>query len=197
MVDIMGRNRTLVFGVGINDSEYKTHYAEGGKFKYCSIYLTWRGMIKRCHDKKWHLNKPSYKGCSVCDEWLKFSNFKLWMDSQDWKGKELDKDLLVNGNKVYSPENCVFVNKLTNSFILDRSVNRGLLPIGVDFYFSSGKFRSQCSNPFTKKHEHLGYFACQHQAHLAWRKRKHELACQLADLQTDDRVAEALRTRYL
>lgn len=193
----MVRNRDLVFGVGINDSEHKTNYLEDGKVKYCSIYLTWRGMLKRCYDKNWHLNKPSYKGCLVCNEWLKFSNFKRWMESQDWKGKELDKDLLVNGNKVYSPENCTFVSKLTNSFILDRPAGRGLLPIGVDFYVSSGKFRSQCSNPFTKKHEHLGYFCCQTEAHIAWKKRKHELACQLADLQTDERVANALRSRYL
>lgn len=193
----MGRNRDLVFGAGINDSEHKTNYSEDGKVKYCSIYLTWRGMIKRCYDKKWHLNKPSYKGCLVCNEWLTFSNFKRWMQSQNWKGNELDKDLLVNGNKVYSPDTCTFVSKLTNSFILDRSAGRGVLPIGVDFYVSSGKFRSQCSNPFNKKHEHLGYFTCQDQAHQAWRSRKHELACQLADMQSDSRVAEALRKRYL
>lgn len=119
------------------------------------------------------------------------------MEVQSWQGKQLDKDLLVKGNKFYSPENCVFVDRVTNSFTIDRGANRGVWPLGVSFDKRDVKFRAQCSNPFTKKNENLGYFTCSDEAHQAWKKRKHELACQLADLQTDKRVAAALRTRYL
>jgi hypothetical protein len=118
------------------------------------------------------------------------------MELQCWQGKELDKDLLVKGNKVYSPSTCVLVSPLTNGFTLDCRASKGDWPIGVSFHKQHKRFGSRCQNPFTKRLEHLGYFNCPEQAHEAWRKRKHELACQLADLQTDERVAAALRTRY-
>ena len=66
----------------------------------------------------------------------------------------------------------------------------------VCFHKRVKKFSATIGNPFTKKQEHLGYFTCPNEAHQAWKKRKHELACQLADIQTDQRVAEALRIRY-
>lgn len=122
--------------------------------------------------------------------------FRAWMETQDWKGKHLDKDILFQGNKVYSANTCVFVDGVVNTFINDNAAARGEWPIGVHWFEQRQKFVSMCSNPFTKKLEHLGYFTCPQEAHQAWKARKHELACQLADLQADERVAEALRTRY-
>lgn len=118
------------------------------------------------------------------------------MERQQWKGMEIDKDLLFVGNKVYSAETCVFVDRVTNVFVIDRAADRGEWPLGVSFKKDIGKFSARCQNPFTKRRENLGYFKCPSEAHEAWRKRKHELACQLAELQTDARVAEALRNRY-
>ena len=140
---------------------------------------------------------PTYTGCSVCDEWLTFSNFKRWMEKQDWQGKCLDKDLLIPGNKVYSPDNCALVDAATNLFIGDNAASRGDFPIGVIFDKPTGRFLSRCRNPFTKKFENLGRFFTPEEANLAWRKRKHQLAVQLADLQADERVSKALKTRYL
>ena len=122
--------------------------------------------------------------------------FRAWMETQDWEGKQLDKDILFQGNKEYSPSTCVFVDGIVNNFLLDSAAIRGDWPIGVCWNERDQKFQSNCCNPFTKKREHLGLFHCPNQAHLAWKKRKHELACQLADVQTDERVAEALRARY-
>lgn len=62
--------------------------------------------------------------------------------------------------------------------------------IGVDL--CGGRFRARCSNPFIKAPEHLGYFDSEKDAHLAWRKRKGELAKILAGTQSDNRVAERL-----
>ena len=123
-------------------------------------------------------------------------NFRSWMETQDWKGKELDKDILFQGNKVYSPDTCVFVDKGVNLLLNSCAASRGEWPIGVHWNEQNQKFQSGCNNPFTRKREYLGYFNCPNQAHQAWKKRKYELACQLADIQTDERVAEALRTRY-
>ena len=186
----------LVCGVGVNDANYTVKPTVGGKRLRCPFYRTWCSMLMRCYDAKYQSAYPTYIGCSVCDEWLFFSNFKAWMEQQDWIDKELDKDLLVKGNKVYSPELCVFVDRVTNGFTVDSLASRGDWPIGVYFNNVKGKFHAHCSNPFTKKNENLGYFTCPEQANLAWRKRKHELACILASKQKDQRVADALRLRY-
>ena len=118
------------------------------------------------------------------------------MEKQDFEGKQLDKDLLFVGNKVYSPETCIFVSPMVNSFTLDSGAARGEWLIGVSWHKQTEKFVAHCSNPFTKKLEHLGLFTCEQQAHEAWLKRKNALAHELAAIQTDPRVAKALTERY-
>ena len=189
------KNR-LIHGVGINDADYTVESRINGKRVLCPYYITWRNMLERCYSEKCQKRRPTYKGCSVCPEWIYFMNFRKWMITQDWQGKALDKDLLVKGNKVYSPSTCVFVDSTTNNFTTDSGGSRGNYPLGVSFYKPSGKFKVQCRNPFTKEGEYLGLFTCQNEAHLVWKARKHELACQLADLQTDPRVVDALIRRY-
>ena len=196
--------KKLLYGVGINDADYVVQRKEtvgyvDGKQKLiwiCPFYKTWTNMIKRCYSIKTQNNQPTYIGCTVSDEWLTFSVFKKWMESQYWEGKQLDKDLLVEGNKVYSPETCVFVTRMVNNFTTDRGNDRGEFLIGVIWYKPIEKFISQCSNPFTKKKENLGYFTSEQEAHEAWTKRKLELAYELAAIQTDTRVAKALISRY-
>lgn len=119
------------------------------------------------------------------------------MAAQNWQGNHIDKDILVPGNNIYSPDFCVFVTRQVNSFILDRQAARGSSMLGVHWCESNKKFVSQCRDPFKKREEHLGYFKNEMDAHLAWKKRKHEHACKLAEQQDDPRVANALRTRYL
>lgn len=197
--------KKLVCGVGRNDSgqavvKYETTEVNGVQKQKavwrCPYYMAWGNMLKRCYSAKLQERYPSYRGCTVSEEWLLFSNFKSWMEKQQWEGSQLDKDLLFEGNKVYSPETCVFVSGVVNGFTTDSKASRGEWMIGVDWYKPAGKFRSKCSNPFTKKLEHLGYFATELEAHEAWRKRKLELAHELAAIQTDPRVAKALIDRY-
>ena len=189
------RNK-LIYSIGINDADYAVETKVDGKRVRCPYHRTWDSMLRRCYNGKCQERQPTYKGCTVYPDWLYFMNFRKWMMKQDWHGKHLDKDLLAVGNKVYSPDTCVFVDAMTNTFTIDCGRSRGDYLTGVCMDKRRGKFQAYCSNPFTKKQEHLGYFQCQHQAHLAWKARKHILACQLADLQTDPRVAAALRTRY-
>lgn len=118
------------------------------------------------------------------------------MERQDWEGNQLDKDIIEEGNKLYSPNTCAFVSRDLNYFLNGHGGSRGAYPIGVNQDKSTGRFRAQCRNPFTKRREVLGYFADPISAHQAWRSRKHELACQYADMQTDPRVAKALRLRF-
>ena len=197
--------KKLVIGVGINDADYAVQKYEtievNGLQKQkivwrCQYYRTWKSMLERCYSAKCQEKRPTYKGCSVSDEWLTFSSFKNWMETQDWEGKELDKDILVEGNKVYSADTCVFVTQMVNKFTTDSGTARGECLIGTHWHKQKEKFQSRCSNPFTKKNEHLGYFTCEQAAHNAWAKRKLELAHELSEIQTDPRVAKALIDRY-
>lgn len=189
--------KKMIYGVGFNDADYVVRPSINGERAICHFYKTWSDMMKRCYSDKWRVDNQSYIGCSVSPEWHSFMAFKVWMETQDWQGNELDKDLLFTGNKTYSPDVCVFVSSITNSFTVDARAARGEWPIGVYFNINFKKFHARCCNPFTKRQEHLGVFECPNEAHLAWRKRKHEVALQLAELQTDERVANALRLRYL
>ena len=195
----------LVCGVGINDADYVTQKWEtievDGKQKrnlvwVCPYYRVWNSMLQRCYSYKFQERNPTYKGCSVSEEWLTFSAFKCWMEKQDWEGKQLDKDILFEGSKVYSAETCVFVSSSVNLFTIDSGAARGECLIGVNWHKGAGKFVSRCRNPFTKKQEHLGYFTCELEAHQAWLERKLELAHLLAAEQTDERVSKALIDRY-
>lgn len=187
----------LIYGVAVNDADRPVWTKLNGKRVVCPFYSKWLGMLMRCHCPKLHLKRPTYVGCETTEEWLLFSNFERWMKTQDWVGKELDKDLLKAGNKLYSPDFCIFIPQELNSFTLDSRANRGEYPLGVYLDKESGRFKAQCNNPLIGRQENLGRFDTPEEAHLAWKKRKHELACIYADQQTDPRVAEALRTRYL
>lgn len=199
------KTKKLVHGVGINDADYVVRKNETNKVNgvrklrvvwRCPCYQTWVDMIARCYSARQQERRPSYKGCTVSAEWLTFSNFKSWMEKQDWEGKQLDKDILFEGNKIYSPETCVFVTRKVNMFTVDRGSDRGEWLIGVNWYKPLEKFQASCSNPFTKKRDHLGYFTYEQQAHNAWARRKLELARLLAAEQSDPRVAKALIDRY-
>lgn len=191
----------MVYGLGVNDADYPVSINAriGGKLKVlwrCNFYQTWAHMLDRCYSDKFQQRWPSYVGCAVAPEWHSFMGFRAWMIGQDYEGNQLDKDILIPGNKFYGPESCVFVPSHLNLFMTDHRAARGEWPIGVCLDKSVGKFMALCRNPATGKQENLGRFTDPADAHDAWRARKHEHACRYADMQTDPRIATALRTRY-
>lgn len=191
----------VIFGIGVNDATYKTTTTETfeGKRKrtwICPYYNVWRGMIRRCYYEQGRAKTESYLNTVVCEDWLLFSQFKDWMEQQSWEGKQLDKDLLVRGNKVYSPETCVFISKGLNLFLTERQKSRGDYLIGCHFENKIGKFKAVCSNPYKGKQETLGFFTSETEAHEAWLERKLQLAKLLAAEQDNQRVAKALIDRY-
>lgn len=201
----MTKNK-LIAGVGIMDADYSTRTCEyyvthdGNRKRKtvwrCRIYSTWSDLIHRCYAEVSLTTHPTYSECYVCDEWLTFSNFKVWMDQQDYEGKQLDKDILIPGNKVYSPKTCVFVSGRTNRFILETNRNKGKLPVGITYSKKNNKFQAQCKDVITNKNKYLGYYSTPQEAHQAWLEFKLVQAYIIARDQSDERVAKALIDRY-
>lgn len=196
-------SKRLVCGIGINDNEDITikrgsSTTNGIRTRWviweCPYYKRWLNMIHRCYGKP----LKSYRGCTVCAEWLVFSSFKKWMKTQEWEGLELDKDLLCVGNKIYCPEYCLFVPRIVNAFLMINTRINKTTMVGSHLEKGRGKFTSVMSNPFSKTCINIGRFATELEAHLAWKKKKHEYACLLADSDfvTDVRVRRVLRNRY-
>lgn len=182
--------KKLVFGVGLNDSEVPTSVKVFDKYVVCPYYKTWCKMLERCYSSNYQLKQPTYIGCSVAKDWLTFSNFKDWMKEQDWVGKQLDKDLLVQGNKLYSPETCIFVSKRVNVLLTDSGARRGNCKLGVSYRKDCNKFQAVCSNGI--KQVPLGLFKSEDEAHLAYLNFKKLVIINCANEQTDLRLKQAL-----
>lgn len=165
--------RKLVYGIGINDADYITGRKVDGKQVACPFYSRWHSMIQRCYNPKLHARCPTYLGCSVTDGWLTFSNFKKWMEKQDWVGMALDKDILEQGNKIYSPEKCIFVTSQINKLLMDRVNDRGVHKLGTHWEKAVKKFRAQCR--VGGKRKFLGYFPTQNEAHEAYKEFKYQV----------------------
>lgn len=129
---IKGRKR--VFGFGINDHQENV-CNEDGKIK--PSYRHWYNMLARCYNDKTKSNSPHCFDCTVCEEWKSYSCFKKWFDGHYVEGWELDKDILVKGNKEYAPDKCCFVPREVNSLFTKHARGRGKYPIGV-YYNSRG-----------------------------------------------------------
>ena len=104
-----------VYGVGFIGNGVNCCSASG---QHTKSYSTWKEMIRRCYSGAFHIKNPTYKDCTVCDEWHDFQNFANWFEDNYPKGVvlyQLDKDIKLKGNKVYSPATCLFVTKGDNS----------------------------------------------------------------------------------
>ena len=185
--------RTLVCGVGINDATYQVTMCDSqGKRVICPYYQVWQSMLKRCYSTTYQNKYPTYIGCSVAPEWYLFSTFKEWMRTQNWVGKVLDKDLISQGNRQYSPNNCVFIDQEINKLLCLNNKARGTLPIGVSYVTRGNRqlIVAQCS--FYGKKKHLGYFSNVEAAAEAYKTAKLSYIAELAVAETDLRIKQAL-----
>lgn len=175
------RHRT-VEGVGINDADYPV---DKGK---CPYYQVWLSMLQRCYSERCQKKWPNYIGCSVASEWHLFSSFKTWMKTQNWEGKVLDKDIKVPGNKVYGPNNCLFVTQTINTLLNTQINQRGSLPIGVVRH--NDKFKVTLKK--NKKTVHGGVFNTVQEAAEAYRQLKADWIRKHADQESCPATRKAL-----
>lgn len=155
------RKSRKVFGVGVNDIQEPSN---------SPYYSRWSGMLQRGHCEKFKVKSPSYKDKYVSEEWMLISTFKSWMEQQNWKGLELDKDILVKGNDVYSADTCAFVPAFVNSSLCLSTSNRGAHPLGVTYNKKENKFFSKIKSKGDVRV--LGYFDNPTDAHRQWQMAK-------------------------
>lgn len=175
------------FGIGyLGEGKYKTKNKKSKKTKY---YITWESMLERCYNKSTQEKRPTYKGCTVCVEWLNFQNFAKWYEENYYEipGEImcLDKDILHKGNKIYSPDTCVFVPNGINTLFTKSNSIRGELPIGVSNYTLNDNFKyvARCGmmKNGKKNMKHLGLFNDEKDAFNAYKIFKEKYIKEVAD----------------
>ena len=173
----------LVYGWGEND------YPVGYEVKDCPFYRKWHSMVRRCHSRNSQKTHPCYKGVTICEEWKSFWAFKRWMEKKDWEGKHLDKDILIPGNKEYSPDACLFVRNLINTLkLIDPRKYLDDHPYPQGVYLSERKTMPNVYRAGIKidgKQEWLGTFPfpTAEAASSAYCKKKSEYLRELAEKQ--------------
>lgn len=170
--EIKNLNVASVCGVGF------IGYGSYSKKSDLKAYETWRSMIQRCYDAKYQSKQPTYVGCTTCDEWLCFQTFANWFYNNYYEIEgqriQLDKDILVKNNKVYSPDTSVFVPQNINELFTKNNAKRGTLPIGVSYHKQNNKYHAKSSDG-SNNTIHLGYYESPEEAFEAYKVYKEQL----------------------
>ena len=182
-----------VFGVGTLGTKYPT-MINGVRTKE---YGLWVRMLERCYSDSFKKKNPTYIYCEVSDKFKSYEYFYEWCNKQigsDNEGWQLDKDLLVKGNKVYSENSCVFIPQEINSLLIKSTASRGEHLIGVCWSNTHKAFKAQVSKNKGKS-EHLGCFKTEIEAFNAYKEAKEAFVKEQANKfksQIDIRAYEAL-----
>ena len=175
-----------IYGKGILGEGFKQSDSQSYSFQL------WKNMLKRCYSEVSFKKSPSYEQCLTSETFNDYQQFKTWCNSQlgfGNTGRELDKDILVKGNKVYSEDTCCFVPKEINLLLVKHDKGRGNYSLGVDYHKSRKQFRARCSD------KHLGWFNTEIEAFNAYKTAKEYYIKSLANKwkdQIDPRVYDAL-----
>ena len=175
-----------IYGKGILGEGFKQSESQS----YC--FQLWKNMLKRCYSEVSFKKSPSYEQCLTSETFNHYQQFKTWCNSQlgfDQEGWELDKDILVKGNKIYSEDTCCFVPKEINLLLVKHDKGRGDYLLGVDYHKNRKQFRARCSD------KHLGWFNTELEAFHAYKQAKEAYIKEVANKwkdQIDPKVYEAL-----
>lgn len=164
-------------------------------------YQRWHWIMNRCYSKAVHELYSEYQDCTVCKEWWNYSNFKLWYeDHKDVinafdETLEIDKDILIKGNLIYSPETVCLVPQLINSLFINTSgkKNRGDYPLGV--YFEKDKKKYRACMSFMGKRIKLGTFDTAEAAFYRYKEYKEDFLKDIAEQYKDkipDKIYQAM-----
>lgn len=175
-----------IYGKGVLGEGFKQSESQSYSFRL------WKNMLKRCYSEVSFKKSPSYEQCLTSETFNDYQQFKTWCNSQLGFGNtgwELDKDILVKGNKVYSEDTCCFVPKEINLLLVKHDKGRGDYLLGVDYHKNRKQFRARCSD------KHLGWFNTELEAFYAYKQAKEAYIKEVANKwkdRIDPRVYEAL-----
>ena len=182
-----------VCGVGISGTKYPITI-DSVKTKE---YGLWKDMLTRCYSDTCKKKQPTYEGCKVSETFKSYEYFYEWCNSQvgfDVKGFDLDKDLLIKGNKVYSENTCIFIPREINTLLVKRKASRGKYLIGVYWSNTSKTFIARVKKNKGKS-EWLGSFKTELEAFEAYKQAKESFIKEQANNwkdQIDERAYNAL-----
>ena len=182
-----------VHGIGVVGNKYPSR-VNGVVTKE---YILWQSMLQRCYSDSFKKKRPTYEGCEVSDKFKSYEYFYEWCHNQIGFGEcgfQLDKDLLVKGNKVYSENTCVFLPKEINVALTKCTASRGEHLIGVYWHKRNKAFVGMV-NKNKGTQEHLGYFKTELEAFKAYKQAKESFIKEQANKyksQIDDRAYNAL-----
>lgn len=173
-------NGRTVHGVGyMGIGDYKSRI----NYKATEPYSFWERFIYRCYSKWFQQKISTYMGCSVDERWHNFQVFAQWFEEnynpETMQGWQLDKDILVKGNKIYSPETCCFVPAEINNLFVKSNSSRGKYPIGVSFCKSKKKFVAQLKRSGGTRL--IGRYNTIEEAFQAYKTAKEEYIKEVAD----------------
>ena len=157
-----------------------------------NAYDYWHSMLRRCYDetriKVDEGRNLAYQGCKVCDEWLNFSNFYKWYKDNYYEIDNeimcLDKDILIKGNKIYSPQTCIFAPQKINTLFCNSKKIRGNLPLGVTYDKRYNSYVARCNNG-NKKTIYLGSRKTIEEAFMLYKIFKEKIIKDFADRYKD------------
>ena len=131
-------------------------------------YDRWKNIMFRCYSG----SLKSYEGVSVCEEWHDFQSFSKWFKDNNIEGFEIDKDLKLYNNKIYSPDTCLFIPKRINKFFIKRASTYGL-PHVVNYCGDgyASKIRAGSKTVRTVKEAQIDY----------WDQKRKEMDCLIAE----------------
>lgn len=160
-------------------NKYKHPTWKDGKID--TFYEQWKDMKKRCNNS---INKRnnSYKDCSISDEFLDYDKYYEWAEKNYYQLENekicLDKDILIKGNKLYSPSTCIFVPMRINQLFESSKQSRGLLPKGVTLN-NNGRYVARISK--NNKNIFLGSFNSVEEAFNCYKEAKENYIKEIAD----------------
>lgn len=169
--------KKLVAGVGLND--YNGNINLNGK--EMKSYQTWRNMLSRCYCENTRNRYKTYEDCEVCEEWKLFSNFKKWFDEHYIEGYDLDKDLLIPNNRIYSKDSCVFVPHKLNTLFRELGRTKECVLDGVSLIKSRKSKTYRAAIRIGGKIVNLGVFKSEIEAHKVYLEAKYKEASNVAN----------------
>lgn len=179
---------------------YSEKTAEARLQMHSRAAVLWNNLKARCREgSAIQKNNICY---TICENHFKgYEEFTDWcQDQYGYMNKNsygtfwsLDKDVLFHGNKIYSPDTCMFIPQSVNNVLVGSDKSRGEYPIGVhqQIQYKAIRYAAACRQ--RDGSSYLGVYRTPIEAHRAWQLAKIQRILEEADLYRDHtKLFEAL-----